>query len=404
MSTLTRLWAHMILDSRGFPTVQAHGVLSSGEEVVASVPSGASVGQNEAHELRDGGETWGGQGVDKAVAAVNGELADILVGQDPTEQKKLDELMITLDGTPTKERLGANALLAASMILTRAGAKATHVPLYTYIAHMAQLSAPTSVGVVPMFNVINGGKHANNNLRFQEFMVEPVGFDTALQKVAAGVGVYAALKQLLLEAGLNSGLGDEGGFAPKLAGDVPEETALQLLIQAIAAAGYSMDQVRLGLDVAASSISESFDFDYAHLIEKFPLATIEDPYSEEQWNKWPALTAQTLGKITIIGDDLLTTNPRLIRQAIEQKSVSGVLIKLNQIGTVTETLEAISLAQEAGYKVAVSHRSGETSDSFIADLAVAVDADYLKAGAPARGERVAKYNRLMDIERELPGS
>ena len=404
MSTLTRLWAHMILDSRGFPTVQAHGVLSSGEEVVASVPSGASVGQNEAHELRDGGETWGGQGVDKAVAAVNGELADILVGQDPTEQKKLDELMITLDGTPTKERLGANALLAASMILTRAGAKATHVPLYTYIAHMAQLSAPTSVGVVPMFNVINGGKHANNNLRFQEFMVEPVGFDTALQKVAAGVGVYAALKQLLLEAGLNSGLGDEGGFAPKLAGDVPEETALQLLIQAIAAAGYSMDQVRLGLDVAASSISESFDFDYAHLIEKFPLATIEDPYSEEQWNKWPALTAQTLGKITIIGDDLLTTNPRLIRQAIEQKSVSGVLIKLNQIGTVTETLEAISLAQEAGYKVAVSHRSGETSDSFIADLAVAVDADYLKAGAPARGERVAKYNRLMDIERELQGS
>jgi len=404
--------AYEVLDSRGRPTLEVALELESGATGTAGVPSGASTGTREAVELRDGDPVrYKGAGVTKAAANVNGELSRLLCGRSWKNLEELDRAVIELDGTPTKARLGANATVGVSMAAARAMAMEDGEPLYRWLApEQSLLRLP-----VPHFNVINGGAHAQNPLEFQEFMIAPLGAPNVAEAVRAGAEIYQALRQILHSQGHSTGLGDEGGFAPALS--TPEEV-LALLVEAIKAAGYTpgTDGVAIALDPAASEMREA-DGTYrystgtrlstAEMIERyealaseFPIWSIEDGLGEDDWDGWESMTARLGKRLQLVGDDIFVTNPSIIREAISRNIANSALIKVNQIGTVSETLEAIAVCRAAGYTQFVSHRSGETPDTFIADLAVATGAGLIKTGAPARGERVAKYNRLVLIEAE----
>lgn len=418
MPKIERIHAREILDSRGNPTVQAEVECSGGAVGVASVPSGASKGTGEAYELRDGDEgRFSGKGVTRAVASVRSEIQAALLGKDAGKQAYLDQTMIELDGTANKRRLGANAILAVSLACARAAAEAEGLPLYLYLSHLLPGARPYVP--VPLLNVINGGKHAHNKLSIQEFQIIPFGFTTFRDSLRAGVEIYQTLKSLLLAANLPVGLGDEGGYDTGQT-TVLNETAeaFAFMIRAVEKAGYTPGvEVALGLDVAASELissqGEAYNLDgtarpaeamhelYEQWLARYPLVSIEDPFSEEAWDDWQTFTAKEGKHYQIVGDDLFVTNPARIAQGIQAKAANAVLIKPNQIGTLTETLEAVRLAQQAGMRVVISHRSGETADTFIADLAVATGAGQIKTGAPARSERVEKYNRLLEIEERL---
>ncbi|MDD4658199.1 MAG: phosphopyruvate hydratase [Eubacteriales bacterium] len=400
-----------VLDSRGNPTVEVEVVLASGVVARALVPSGASTGAFEAVELRDGDKSrYGGKGVLKAVENVNTIIAPALLDQDALDQVHIDKLLIELDGTENKGKLGANAILGASMAVARAAADLLGLPLYRYLG-----GATAHILPVPMLNILNGGKHADNNVDIQEFMVMPVGAPDFREGLRMATEVFHSLKKVLKGRGLNTSVGDEGGFAPNLESN---EAALQAIVEAITAAGYKPGQdVVLALDVAATEIyqdgkyhlagegrsltgAELVNF-YSQMVEKYPIISIEDGMAEEDWEGWANLT-QALGrKIQLVGDDLFVTNVRRLAKGIELGTCNSILIKLNQIGTVTETMAAIETAKRAGYTAVISHRSGETEDTFIADLAVATGAGQIKTGAPSRTDRVAKYNQLMRIEEEL---
>jgi enolase len=414
MACIARVQAREILDSRGNPTVEADVVLDTGTMGRAAVPSGASTGSLEACELRDGDAgRYGGKGVWHAVAHVRDTIAGALNGLDPQRQREIDDRLIALDGTPNKSRLGANAILAVSMAAARAAANHMGDPLYRYLSKMT--GRPPALPML-MVNVLNGGVHAGNSLDFQEFMLVPRGAPSAAERVRWAAEVFHALKARLRSAGQNTGVGDEGGYAPEL--HTPEE-ALDILVDAIRAAGYRPgDDVALALDPAASELFRNGQYTYpksklppmtpgdmvglyTRLVERYPIVSIEDGVAEDDRDGWIALT-KTLGKGTmLVGDDVFVTNPAIIRQGIADGIANAVLIKLNQVGTVSETLDAISAAREGGYKVVISHRSGETEDTFIADLAVGVGAEYIKTGSMCRSERVAKYNQLLRIEAEL---
>jgi enolase len=399
-----------ILDSRGNPTLQVAVTLESGLVAVAGVPSGASTGMHEAAELRDGGTRYGGRGVRRAVDNVRQGIRSALVGLDVTDQAEIDRTLIDLDGTPNKARLGANAIIGASMAVARAGAASAGLPLYRYLGGADACRLP-----VPMMNVINGGKHAANRLEFQEFMIVPHGAPSFTEAVRYGAETFHALKSLLEARGFATGVGDEGGFAPDLAKD---EDACALIVEAIEAAGFRPGtDIAIALDPAASSFFADGAYQlptlgapkssaemialYEDWIARFPIVLIEDGLAEEDWSGFQAQTRRIGDRIEVMGDDLYVTNPAFIRRGIETQATNAVLIKLNQIGTVTETIAAIELCREAGWRFMVSHRSGETVDSFIADFAVAMGGGQLKAGSLSRGERLAKYNRLLEIEREL---
>jgi len=400
-----------ILDSRGNPTVEVEVLLSGGTSGRAAVPSGASTGEREALELRDGDKKrYGGKGVARAVAHVNGEIAAEVRGTDARDQALLDRILIELDGTENKGRLGANAILGVSLAVARAAAEASGLPLYRYLGGADARMLP-----VPMMNVINGGVHADNRLDPQEFMVCPTGFDTFAEALRAGVEVFHALKGILRGRGLSTGVGDEGGFAPDIASS---REALDLLVEAIAAAGYRPGRdVAIALDPAASEFFESGKYVLAGekktltpqkmigywetLVGEYPIASIEDGLAESDREGWIAMTERLGKRILLVGDDVFVTNPRILARGIEEGIANALLVKLNQVGTVTETLDAVRTAQTAGYKTVVSHRSGETSDDSIADLAVAVNSGLIKTGSACRGERLAKYNRLLEIEDEL---
>lgn len=402
-----------ILDSRGYPTMRVEARLESGVVAYASAPSGASTGEGEAHELRDGDpQRYGGRGVLKAIANL-AEISRVLRGQDPTKQAEIDKRLIEADGTDTKSRLGANAIIATSMAVARAAAKACGKPLYAYLASNSAYRLP-----VPMMNVINGGRHAANSLDFQEFMIVPHGAPSFREALRWGAETYHALRALLAEKGLSVGVGDEGGFAPDLDGN---EEACELIVEAIQRAGFVPgEQVALALDPAASSFSNGPDYDlsksgvgrrssgdlralYADWAKRYPIVSIEDGFGEHDWAAFQAQTAELGHALQIVGDDLYVTNPKLIARGVAEKTTNAVLIKLNQIGTVTETIAAIQACRAAGWNYVISHRSGETDDAFIADFAVAMDGGQIKAGAPCRAERLAKYNRLLEIEREVAG-
>jgi enolase len=400
-----------ILDSRGNPTVRVQVELESGITASASVPSGASTGENEAVELRDGDKRYGGKGVLKAVAAVNDVIAPRLVGIDPTRQPEIDRLLIEFDGTPNKAKLGANAILGVSMAVARSAANAVGLPLYAYLGGPAAKRLP-----MPMMNVLNGGKHADNSVDFQEFMIVPVGAPCFAEALRYGAETFHALKSLLEKKGHSTAVGDEGGFAPNLASN---EEACELLVGAIAAAGYQPGKdVAIALDPAASSFyadqlyhldksgqghktsAEMTDL-YASWVDKFPIVSLEDGLAENDWAGFRQHTACLGNRIQIVGDDLYVTNTAFIRRGITERSTNAVLIKLNQIGTVSETIAAIELCREAGWRFVVSHRSGDTEDPFIADFAVAMGGGQIKTGSLCRSERTAKYNRLLEIEWEL---
>ena len=405
--------ARQILDSRGKPTIEV-SLSSSNFKEVASVPSGASTGIHEALELRDNDpKYYAGLGVNQAVSNVQKEIAEKIIDKE-FDQKNLDQFLIDLDGTPNKSKLGANAILGVSMAFAKVGAKEEGIPLYEYLGKLAlnkNYQFP-----VPMLNIINGGQHADSGLDIQEFMLGPVGFDSFKEKIRVGAEVIYALRKILKDKGYTVSVGDEGGFAPKLE---TNEEALELMVMAIEKAGYTRDQVKIGMDAAASSFYEDGKYNlkingelkslsseeivawYKALTEKYPIISIEDGLAEDDWEGFNLLT-KTLGqKITIVGDDLLVTNIKRIKTAIEKEAVNSVLIKLNQIGTVTETIEAITLAQKQGWSPFVSHRSGETTDTFIADLSVGLACPFIKSGSLVRGERVCKYNRIMEIEDNL---
>ncbi len=400
-----------ILDSRGNPTVEVEVLLSGGAAGRAAVPSGASTGQREALELRDGDrKRYGGKGVVRAVAHVNGEVAAEVRGADARDQALLDRILIELDGTENKGRLGANAILGVSLAVARAAAEASGLPLYRYLGGADARTLP-----VPMMNLINGGVHADNRLDPQEFMVCPTGFESFAEALRAGVEVFHALKGILKSKGLSTGVGDEGGFAPDIAS---AREALDLLVQAIEAAGYRPGRdVSIALDPAASEFFEKGKYVLAGekktlspekmiayweaLVRDFPIVSIEDGLAESDREGWIALTERLGREILLVGDDVFVTNPKILAKGIEDGIANALLVKLNQVGTVTETLDAVRLAQTAGYKTVVSHRSGETSDDSIADLAVAVNSGLIKTGSACRGERLAKYNRLLEIEDEL---
>ena len=420
MATIESIHGRQVLDSRGSPTVEVEVVLQSGARGLAIVPSGASTGEFEAVELRDGGEVWGGKGVSKAIANVNTEIADALRGARGAEQSALDRTMIELDGTPNKGRLGANAILGVSLAIARAAAADVGQPLYDYFADLyaatgARDAGPAEVLPVPMMNVLNGGAHADNAVDFQEFMVVPAGAPTFADCLRVGTEVYQALKKALGEKGLSTALGDEGGFAPDLESN---QAALDFLIAAVEAAGYAPgDDVVIALDPATSEIYDDGRYvlehedrtltseemaEYWHDVRaRFHVVSIEDGMDEEDWDGWKALTERIGELCQLVGDDLFVTNPERLRRGIELGIANSILIKLNQIGTLTETLEAIQIARDAGYTTVISHRSGETEDTTIADLAVGTGAGQIKTGAPARSDRVAKYNRLLRIEQEL---
>jgi enolase len=420
MATIESIHARQILDSRGNPTVEVEIVLDSGARGTAAVPSGASTGEYEAVELRDGGDQWGGKGVGKAVSHVNGEIADALKGARAAEQSALDRTMIELDGTPNKGRLGANAILGVSLATAKAAAAEAGRPLYDYFAELyaatgAKDAGPADLLPVPMMNVLNGGAHADNAVDFQEFMVVPAGASSFADCLRVGAEVYHALKTTLGKQGLSTGGGDEGGFAPDLESN---QAALDFLIAAIEEAGYAPgEDVMIALDPATSEIYDDGNYvlqhegrtlspaemsEYWHdLRQRFPIVSIEDGMDEEDWEGWKALTERIGDLCQLVGDDLFVTNPERLRRGIEMGVANSILIKLNQIGTLTETLEAIQIARDAGYTTVISHRSGETEDTTIADLAVGTRAGQIKTGAPSRSDRVAKYNRLLRIEEEL---
>jgi enolase len=415
LSTISHVSAREILDSRGNPTLEVDVILADGSVGRASAPSGASTGSNEALELRDGDASrYGGLGVLSAIAHIRQEIAPAIVGRSVLDQPALDELMIALDGTPGKSRLGGNTLVGVSMALVHAAAMSEGVPLYRYLGDGGLCTLP-----VPMLNILNGGRHAENSTDFQEFMVVPAGFDTFRQAVQAGAEVYQAMKGLVRERGYSTTVGDEGGFAPS--GSTNEE-AVELVTMAIEKAGYTPgEQCFIALDVAANelvnedglytlfrertTLSASGLIDmYERWMAEYPVISIEDGMAENDWDGWVELTRRLGDRVQLVGDDLYTTSPALIRRGIELQASNAVLVKLNQIGTVTETLEAVWTAKQAGWGTVISHRSGETEDTTIADLAVGTAAGQLKAGAPSRGERTAKYNRLLRIEEELAGA
>ncbi|MBP7147867.1 MAG: phosphopyruvate hydratase [Acidobacteria bacterium] len=411
MPEITSVWAREILDSRGNPTVEVDVTVD--EEFVgrASVPSGASTGSREALELRDDEPSrFGGKGVQKAVRHVNEILGPAVEGLDPTDQRLLDQVLLERDGTPSKRNMGANAVLGVSMAAARAAAGMTGLPLFRYLGGAGARVLPT-----PMFNILNGGAHADNNVDIQEFMVLPVGVDSVAEAIRAASEVYHALKKVLREAGLASGVGDEGGFAPNLRSN---RDALGLILQAIEKAGYRPgDDVALALDVAASEFKQEDGYHldaegrvlgpdelvawYTELVEAYPIVSIEDGMAEGDWDGWKKLTDALGHRVQLVGDDLFVTNPEILRQGIEAGVANAILIKLNQIGSVSETFDAIDMARSAGYGAVISHRSGETEDTFISDLAVASGVGQIKTGAPARGERVSKYNQLLRIEEGL---
>ncbi len=403
--------AREILDSRGNPTVEATVFLNDGTVGVASVPSGASTGKYEACELRDAERRYHGKGVLLAVSNVSKVISPILAGMNASEQGEIDNILRELDGSENKTRLGANAMLAVSLACARASANFYHVPVYKYLGGIDVCRMPT-----PMFNIMNGGSHANNNIEIQEFMILPVGahdFATALQM---GSEVYHNLGNILKEKKLSSSVGDEGGYAPDLSSD---EEAIELILEAVERSEYTTEQIKIGLDVAASEwyredsgsyrmMKRGIEFDsdelisrWASLIHKYPIISLEDPLDEEDYKAWQRLTVELGGKCMLVGDDLFVTNPSRLRHGISYGIANSVLVKPNQIGTLSETLDVIRMAKNNGYKFILSHRSGETEDTTLADIAVAVNAPYIKAGAPCRGERVAKYNRLLRIESAL---
>jgi enolase len=401
-----------ILDSRGNPTVRVQVTLQDGLSASASVPSGASTGENEALELRDGDKKrYGGKGTLKAVANVNEAIAPKLVGMDPARQAEIDRLMLALDGTPTKSKLGANAILGVSMAVARAAALAADLPLYAYLGGTGAVRLP-----VPMMNILNGGKHADNSVDLQEFMVMPVGAPSFAEALRYGAETFHALKKILHDRKYATSVGDEGGFAPNLKSN---DEACEVILEAIQAAGYQAGkQVALALDPAASSFYEDGAYNlaksgqgkktsaqmtalYKSWVEKYHIVSIEDGLAENDWDGFRAHTAALGDKIQIVGDDIYVTNTKFIARGIQEKSTNAVLIKLNQIGSVTETVEAIQMCQKAGWGYVVSHRSGETEDAFLADFAVAMGGGQIKTGSACRSERIAKYNRLLEIEAEL---
>lgn len=411
MLTITDCFAREILDSRGNPTVEVEITLACGAVGRAAVPSGASTGAFEAVELRDGDkERYLGKGVEKAVDNVNSLIADEIIGLDAGAQAAIDTMLVNLDGTPNKGRLGANAILGVSLAVAKAAAEALGLPLYQYIGGINARTLPT-----PMMNILNGGAHADNNVDIQEFMIMPVGADSWREALRMSAEIFHSLRSVLKEKGLATGVGDEGGFAPNLESN---EAALQVIMEAIKKAGYVPgEDIMLALDVAASELyrdghyhlasenrsltaAEMVDF-YADLIEKYPIISIEDGLAEDDWDGWQLLTERLGSRVQLVGDDLFVTNTERLARGIETGVANSVLIKLNQIGTLTETLETIEMAKLAGYTTVISHRSGETEDTTIADLAVALNAGQIKTGAPSRSERVAKYNQLLRIEEGL---
>lgn len=415
MSKIRSIEAREILDSRGNPTIEATVVLHDGSVGVGAVPSGASTGSHEALELRDGGKRYGGKGVLKAVKNVNAKIAKALIGMDALKQRAVDEAMLTLDGTKNKSKLGANAILAVSLATARAAATSSKVPLYKYLRQTFQLSYKDFRMPVPTMNILNGGRHADTGLTIQEFMIVPQHKKLS-ERVRIGAEVFHALKALLKKKGLNTGVGDEGGFAPVLKNN---EEALKLIMQAIVAAGYKPGKdVKLAMDMALSEFYNNGKYflngeksaalspkqviaTVQSWMKKYPFVSIEDPLAEDDWTNWQLLTKEVKGTIRLVGDDLFVTNSERLQKGIEMNVASAILIKVNQIGSLSETIDAIMLAQKNGYAVSVSHRSGETSDTFIADLSVAVHAEFIKTGSLSRSERVEKYNRLMKIESEV---
>jgi len=408
LAAIDAIHARQILDSRGNPTIEVEVALDDGTQARAAAPSGASTGAFEAVELRDGGSAFGGKAVTKAVMSVTEEIEPDLLGYDADDQRLIDQAMIDLDGTPDKSRLGANAITAVSMAVARAAAESAGLPLFRY------LGGPNAhVLPVPMMNVLNGGAHADNSVDIQEFMIAPVGAATFSDAIRWGAETYHALKAVLNEHKLSTGVGDEGGFAPDLAHN---RAALDLLVEAIGKAGFEPGRdVALAVDAAATEFyaDGAYRFEgssrtsaqmgkvYAEWLDAYPIVSLEDPLAEEDWAGWRSLTEALGDRVQIVGDDLFVTNPERLRRGIADRSANALLVKVNQIGTVTETLDAVSLAHRSGFACMISHRSGETEDTTIADLAVATDCGQIKAGAPARSERVAKYNQLLRIEELL---
>jgi len=412
MSAITGVYGREILDSRGNPTVEVEVQLESGAWGRAAVPSGASTGKREAVELRDGdSQRYGGKGVSRAVSNVEETIAPEIDGMEASEQAAVDQALLELDGTPNKSALGANAILAVSLAVARAAADDAGLPLYAYLGGVGGRLLP-----VPLVNVINGGAHADNGIDFQEFMLVPAGADSFSNAIRMAVEVFHALKETLKEKKLGTGLGDEGGFAPALGSNT---AALDFLMQAIERAGYRPgEDIALALDVAASEFaqdngryrlrregitidSEELVARYEAIVDRYPVVSIEDGLGEDDWAGWAILTRRLGGRVQLVGDDLFVTNPAVIQQGIAKGLANAVLVKVNQVGTLTETLDAIELAKRAGYGTVISHRSGETEDTFVADLAVAVNAGQIKSGSVARSERTAKYNQLLRIEEEL---
>ena len=408
VSTIVHVHARQVLDSRGNPTVEVEVGLESGAFGAAAVPSGASTGEHEAVELRDGGDAWLGKGVTRAVAHVNGEITDCVSGMDAREQREIDGAMIELDGTPTKARLGANAILGVSLAVAKAAASDADLPLYRWLG-----GSNAHVLPVPMMNVVNGGAHAQNSLDFQEFMLVPAGAASFSDAVRVGVECYHALKALLQERGLSTSVGDEGGFAPDLGSAYD---ACEAILEAAERAGHR-DKVAIALDPATSELYRDGAYVlerqggtldgngmidlWADLADRFPIVSIEDGLAENDWATWQTLTDRLGGRVQLVGDDLFVTNVDFLRRGIEEKVGNAILVKVNQIGSLTETLDAIELAQRNGYATIISHRSGETEDATIADIAVATGSGQIKTGAPARSDRTAKYNQLLRIEDQL---
>jgi enolase len=408
VATIEAVGAREILDSRGNPTVEVEVALDDGTLGRAAVPSGASTGRFEAVELRDGDERYGGKGVQKAVAAVLDDIGPELVGYEATEQRMLDQELIDLDGTPDKSRFGANAILGVSLAVARAAAESVGLPLFRYLGGPAAHLLP-----VPMLNILNGGAHADSNVDVQEFMIAPIGAPTFRDALRWGAETYHALKGVLKARGLATGLGDEGGFAPSLAAN---REALDLIVEAVGKTGLTVGtDIAFALDVAATEfyVDGAYRFEgaaktademtayYEELVAAYPIVSIEDPLAEDDWAGWSRLTAVLGARVQIVGDDLFVTNPQRLQRGIEEQCANALLVKVNQIGTLSETLDAVALAHRSGYRCMLSHRSGETEDTTIADLAVATDSGQIKTGAPARSERVAKYNQLLRIEEEL---
>lgn len=408
MADIIHVFAREILDSRGNPTVEAEVFLDDGAHGVAGVPSGASTGVHEAHELRDGGERYLGKGVLKAVENVNEEIADEIAGFEADDQRLIDQALIALDGTENKSRLGANAILGVSIAAAKAAAESAALPLYRYIGGPNAHVLP-----VPMMNIVNGGAHADSGVDVQEFMIAPIGAESFAEALRMGAEVYHSLKSVIKDKGLSTGLGDEGGFAPEAEST---KAALDLIVEAIKKAGFEPGKdIALALDVASSEFFKDgkYHFEggehtaeemakvYEELINEYPIVSIEDPLQEDDWEGYTKLTATIGDKVQIVGDDFFVTNPARLAEGIEKKAANALLVKVNQIGTLTETFDAVELAHRNGYRTMMSHRSGETEDTTIADLAVALNCGQIKTGAPARSERVAKYNQLLRIEQEL---